>query len=155
MRLLLFVIISFISTASFAEVMSEDQREKVIAQAQQKFWGNAVLANGEKVQPASETERKTLPIPKSLAHAIVDSGAISGLGQWCGLEWKPHYFSITKAARKHGMNEKQLAFIGFLHGIAQGGMSSTMAGGEKCDDEIKVNVQQLLDQSKANWTQDN
>lgn len=150
MKKIFFLIVPLIATAAFAQVLTEAEREHVITTAHKNFWGDAVLSNGAYVQPTSEAERNTLPIPKALANSVADAGAISGLGQWCGLEWQSHYLSITKSARKNGMNETQVAFIGFLHGIAQGSASSAMKN-TSCDDQIKVNVQKTLDQSKANW----
>lgn len=147
---LVVLICGLIPGISFGQPISEMQRESMIALAHENFWGKAQLANGVVVQPASEAERRTLPIPKAMAHHIAYAGALSGLGKWCGLDWQAHHLAVTGAARKNGLSEMQLAFVGFLHGVAFGSTSSAMRG-EICDEVIKTNIQTTLAQSQKNW----
>jgi len=56
------------------------------------------------------------------------------------------------AARKKGMSETQVAFISFLHGAAQGKVSSAMSmsrsASKSCSEEQRTRVEGMLKQSK-------
>lgn len=144
-----FILIAF-SLAANAELLSKQSRTDLIERAKADFWGVAVLSNGEKVQPSSDTERKSLIISEELANFVAEKGAISGAGDWCGLDWQSHYFAVTAVARKSGLSEKQVAFVGFLHGVAYGNfLSSLRKNVPPCDAQQKENIKNLLDSSKA------
>jgi hypothetical protein len=78
----------------------------------------------------------------------MDAGEFSGLGEWCKLDWQSHYFALTKAARAKGLTDKQVAFVSFLHGAAQGRVASAMAS-SACTGEDRARVEQLMSRSKA------
>jgi len=40
------------------------------------------------------------------------------------MDWQTHFLGLTVKARRQGFSEKQMAFIGLLHGIAQGNIYS-------------------------------
>ena len=141
------LIFFFIGTVCEAALLPESQREDLSRAVLKNFWGNAKLSNGDFVQPSSESERNTPPVSNSVATRALDAGEISGLGEWCKLDWKSHYFSMTKAARSKGMVDKQIAFVSFLHGAAQERMFSTMAKTSSCDEQYRGKVQRMLDQS--------
>jgi hypothetical protein len=96
------------------------ERDSVIREILKDFWGNARDIHGRPIQPTSAEDRRTVPISRAAAYRAIEAGNISGLAQWCGLEWEPHYFALTKAARKMKMVDKQVAFISVLHGSGQG-----------------------------------
>ncbi|MBI2305903.1 MAG: hypothetical protein HYU78_01240 [Rhodocyclales bacterium] len=131
-----------------AGILPEAQRENLISRVFQNFWGRAKLANGEFAQPATEQERNTVPVAKAVAHRALDTGEISGLAEWCGLDWQPNYLSLSKAARRKGLNEKQVAFVSFLHGAAQGNVSAAMAKSAPCKNEERLRVERLINQSQ-------
>lgn len=137
------------STYSFAAVLPQAERDELIGTVLKNFWGSAKLSNGQIAQPSSGAERNTIPISKSVAHRSIDAGEISGLGEWCKLDWQSHYFSLTRAARKNGFNDKQVAFVSFLHGASQGRITSAMAKTSSCNDRDRLKVEQMLNQSKA------
>lgn len=85
-----------------------------------RFWGNAQDSTGARIQPSSDVDRRTVPIPRDIAYRAIEAGEISGLGMWCGLDWDTHYRSLTAAARARKMSDKEVAFISVLHGTAQG-----------------------------------
>ncbi|MOA56131.1 hypothetical protein D3C78_1800550 [compost metagenome] len=76
----------------------------------------------------------------------MDVGELSGLAEWCDLDWQGHYLTLTTSARRHGFTEKQLAFIGVTHGALQGFMARAMQQ-RSCEDEQRQRVAQLLRQS--------
>jgi hypothetical protein len=132
---------------SYGGVLPEVQRDALITHVLQNFWGRAKVASGEFVQPSSEAERNTIPVSKAIAYRSIDAGEISGLAMWCKLDWRPNYSSLTKSARSKGMNDKQVAFVSFLHGAAQGQVSSAM-GNTPCSDEERITVNKMLNRNE-------
>lgn len=149
MRLYLLLFFSVLSSLCNAGLLPDAQREKLSSVILQNFWGRAKLSNGEFAQPSSVKERNSIPISKSLTNRALDAGEISGLGEWCKLDWKSNYFSLTKAARSKGLNDKQIAFISFLHGAAQENIFSMMSTSTPCSEKERINVEKMLNQSKA------
>ena len=113
---------------------------------QQQFWGKARYADSSPVLPADEAERQRLPVSPAVARQVMDVGELSGLAEWCDLDWQGHYLTLTTSARRHGFTEKQLAFIGVTHGALQGFMARAMQQ-RSCEDEQRQRVAQLLRQS--------
>lgn len=134
------------SSLSMAGVLTDSARENIVKSAFSNFWGHAVLSDGKVVQPESDEERKTLPISNAVANQVLDVGAVSGLAEWCGLDWRSHYLSMTAAARKAGFKEKQVAFIGVLHGRAQGTVAEALKT-RPCTEAKRTEVQEIMKNS--------
>jgi hypothetical protein len=117
-------------------------KDRIIGLAFENFWGKARLLDGSYVQPGSEEERQTLPISKETAYQVIEVGKTSGQAKWCSLDWQKNYLALTKWARQQGFSDKQLAFIGLLHGVTQGIVERSMQG-KKCDEAEKENVRKL------------
>ena len=107
------------------------------------FWGNARDIKGRPIQPASEQERTRVPVSTPVAYWALEAGEVSGTAEWCGLEWEPHYFALTKSARSQGMSDAQVAFVSVLHGFAQGSFASSVAG-TTCNSLTKERAQARL-----------
>ena len=129
-----------------AGIMPEEHRAYLIERTLANFWGKAVLSDGKTVEPATPEERETVPISSAAAQHVISVGEFSGLADWCGLDWESHYLGLTAKARAQHFSEKQVAFIGFLHGTVQGNMSSGMRK-ETCTAEDKRKVQAMLSNS--------
>lgn len=129
-------------------MLPDTEREELIVLVLKNFWGKAKLSNGQYAQPSSEEERNTLPIPKAAAHRALDAGEISGLAEWCGMDWKSHYFSLTSAARARGFNDKQVAFVSVLHGAAQGRVARGLGIGRPCNDADRTKIERYLAESR-------
>ena len=111
------------------------------------FWGQAKLSDGRFAQPASEEERHTVPITNAVVHRALDAGEVSGLAEWCKLDWESHYRALTRAARTAGLSHKQVAFVSILHGAAQGRIASAMATTGACSDHYRRKVEPILKES--------
>ncbi|MGZ4853495.1 MAG: hypothetical protein ACXV3D_09980 [Halobacteriota archaeon] len=146
--LVCYLVLVALASPTSAGILPPAEREELIKTALKNFWGNAIVAKGQTAQPSSDTERNTVPIPPSVAIRVIDAGEISGLGEWCRLDWRLHYLSLTKAARAKGLSEKQVAFISFVYGRAQGRVADAMAKAPACSDQERPRVQQLLDGSR-------
>ena len=146
MNFVLVVCLALTCGLAHAGVLPETHRGELIRMVLDNFWGKAKLPGGQFVQPASEQERITVPISRAAAHRTIDAGEISGLGEWCKLDWEPHYYSLTRAARARGFSDKQVAFVSVLHGAAQGVVATAMAKGGECNED-RTRIEQLLKQS--------
>lgn len=141
----LFLLLSISITAS-AGVLPQEHREQLIQTTFANFWGKAILSNGNPVQPDNATERSTLPISKATANHVISVGELSGIAEWCGMDWQTHFLSLTARARRHGFSEKQVAFIGLLHGVSQGNVYSALQS-KPCTVEQKSRVSKMLETS--------
>lgn len=142
------VIFSLSLTAS-AGILPPEHREQLIQAAFANFWGKAKLSNGKHVQPDNEAERSKLPISKATADHVISVGELSGVAEWCGLNWQSHFLSLTAKARQQLFNDKQVAFIGLLHGVAQGNVYSAVQS-KPCAAEQKTNAAKMLERSPVN-----
>lgn len=70
--------------------------------------------------PATAQERARPPITDEQARMIISSAAVSVMAEHCGLDWQRRNFLPLMAHHRQGlrMNERQLAIVGLLHGIA-------------------------------------
>lgn len=133
----------FVSGPTWGGVLPGPEREKLFKEALSHFWGRAKLADGSFVQPDNEQERNTLPISTTVANQVFDVGEISGYAEWCGLDWKSNFLTMTAAARKHGFKGKQVAFIGMLHGVAQGVIADALKS-KSCGAHERPKVMEMM-----------
>ena len=123
-------------------------RDEVIRQILSKFWGSARDVRGIPIQPENEQDRMTVPVSRAAAYRAIEAGNISAVVEWCGLEWEPHYFALTRAARVMGMVDKQVAFLSVLHGAGQSAYLKSLTG-RTCTDEERDRVTILRDESSV------
>ncbi|MFG6429856.1 hypothetical protein [Roseateles sp. LYH14W] len=142
---ILFLFLS-ISIPAAAGILPPEHREQLIQAAFANFWGKARLSNGNPVQPDNAAERSTLPISTAAANHVISAGELSGIAEWCGMDWQTHFLSLTAKARRQGFSEKQVAFIGLLHGMAQGNVYSAVQS-KSCTVEQKSKAAQMLETS--------
>ncbi len=84
--------------------------------------GQVKRADGTFVAPETAAERSRPLISLKESRLAVDTGMVSGIANWCRLEWqRSHYLSYMKWQRARRLwSDKQLAYIALLHGIAKG-----------------------------------
>ena len=128
-----------------AGIVPAPAREALLKQALEGFWGRAKTADGKPIQPESEAERRTLPVNEKVANFAFDVGELSGLAEWCGIEWKPNFAALTRHARNGGQSERQVAFISVVHGVAQGSVASAMAKSGPCSAQHREKVRMRVD----------
>jgi hypothetical protein len=122
-------------------------RDNAIRQILADFWGNARDIRGNPIEPVSQEDRETVPISRAAAYRALEAGNLSGLAEWCGLSWEPHYFALTKAGRSMRMVDKQVAFLSVLHGAGQGTMLN-LRSGETCSPKQRANIESLMLESQ-------
>lgn len=83
---------------------------------------NAVLLDGTNVPEETEEEKAQELVPYDEAAFIVMIGQQSGVAAWCSVEWeKRSYRALMKFERsKEKWSDKQMAYIGLMHGISMG-----------------------------------
>ena len=144
-----FFVIFFFSLTASAGILPPEHREQLIRTAFSNFYGKAKLSNGKHVQPDNVAERSKLPISEATADHVISVGELSGVAEWCGLNWQSHFLSLTAKARQQLFNDKQVAFIGLLHGVAQGNVYSAVQS-KPCTAEHKTKVAMMLERSPVN-----
>jgi hypothetical protein len=122
------------------------EKDAVIAWTLEQFWGNAHDSSGLPIQPSSDLDRRTVPVPSTAAYRALEAGEISGLAEWCGLKWERHFLALTAAARKRGMSDKQVAFLSVLHGVAQN--SAIRSRTTACSEGERKEVGDMLEVSR-------
>ena len=146
MRYLIAFLLVLASASSWSGVLQDSARDALLKDTLSGFWGRAVFSDGTFVQPANEQERKTLPISRKVANQVLDVGEISGYAEWCGLDWQSHFLAMTAAARRSGFKEKQVAFIGVLHGTAQGVIAEAMKS-KPCGATDRAKILEMMQRS--------
>lgn len=143
LRTLLVVLLLLLHGLASAGAVPPSAREELLKQVLEGFWGRANMSDGKLIQPESEEERRMLPINEKVASFAFDVGELSGLAEWCGVDWKVNFAALTRNARKNGQSEKQVAFISVVHGVAQGVVASAMSKSGQCSpqDREKVRAQ--------------
>jgi len=84
--------------------------------------GRARLSDGRPLPAATEQDRQRFAVPPALERQTVRRGMLTGQLEHCGAEGiRQSYLPYMRLLRASGRySEPQLAYIGLLHGIAQG-----------------------------------
>jgi hypothetical protein len=143
-------ILIFFSVNSLAGILTTDIRSGLAEDVLNGFWGNARDIKGQRIFPINDKDRKTIPISAAVIDQTINVGEMSGMAEWCGLDWKPYYKSLTSYARKQKMTDKQVAFISVLHGASSQIIVSAMKA-KTCEKQDKENVIGLLKKIEVNW----
>lgn len=121
-----------------------DQQDAIINYTLENFWGKGVDRNNKPIEPDSEADRKTLPIPRAEAYKVVDFAAYSAVAEWCGLDWKERFLLYMKLRRdRKEESDKQLAFAGVLHGAAQQYVLKAEEG-KTCPAKTRDNIKEVF-----------
>ncbi|PTT79621.1 hypothetical protein DBR42_21035 [Pelomonas sp. HMWF004] len=139
------VLLALLPAVTHAGLLDADARADLTQQALSGFWGNARDSAGSPIQPENAQDRATVPVAHPVVNTAINAGEISGLAEWCGLDWQPRYYALTRASRTERMTDKQIAFISFLHGAAQQTMASTLRS-KPCGDSQRSKVREALAQ---------
>ena len=97
------------------------------------------LRDGSSLAPVTPKERLRGVIPPENAHHIVKSAADSALTEHCGLDWRNLSFRplMRRERRLSTWSERQLAFIGILHGYVQATYRDLLKTHQRCSDTHK------------------
>ena len=143
-RALLFALLILTPGWATAKLVPQATRADLIRQALDGFWGRARTPDGKVIQPKSELERRRLPVTEQVAHFAFNVGELSGLAEWCHLDWKPTFTALTRSARKNGQSEKQVAFISVVHGVAQAAVATSLEKTGQCSPQNREKVRSQM-----------
>ena len=92
--------------------------------------------------PATPGELRAPPISLEQARAAMRAGLASGGMEWCRLDWQQRSFRPMMDHHRTtlGLNERQMALMGLLHGMHQGMVARTM-GNRECTPEMRAKLQ--------------
>ncbi len=95
--------------------------------------------------PATPEERSNPPLTPVEVNEIYSRGVVSGLGAHCGLDWKRQNLAPLMAyyRRQLGKTERQMALVGFIHGVAQA-EATRMVQLAPCSEQMKLRAQGRL-----------
>jgi hypothetical protein len=116
MRTLLSLLVCFSVFQARAEAPADPQKDALIASVLETFWDNARDPKGNPILTSPDLDRRTAPIPRSVAYRAIDAGKVAGEGSSCHLRTKELYRAIVTDARELGMTETQVAFVSALYG---------------------------------------
>ncbi len=77
---------------------------------------------------------------------VIETGIVSAFAEWCKVEWtRRNYLPFMRAERaKKLWSDRQLAYIGVLHGITVGFYAKQFAQGGSCPEERRKQIEFIL-----------
>ncbi|MBI1327875.1 MAG: hypothetical protein GC136_09570 [Alphaproteobacteria bacterium] len=104
------------------------------------------LPDGSFVSPETPQELAQPILPLEDARRTVSRGILSGMAMHCGLDWQNASFTpfMAQERARSKWSEKQLAFMGALHGIAQQNTAQGALQLGPCDADFQAKTQQIL-----------
>jgi hypothetical protein len=145
MKQVLTIALLVLSQAAFAGIVPASARGALLKETLQGFWGRAKTPDGKFIQPSSDAERQAMPVNQNVANFAFDVGEISGLAEWCGIDWHRSFTALMRQARQNNQTEKQIAFIAAVHGTALGLVSSSMAKSGQCSSQERYKVKAQIE----------
>src|SRR5262245_27485197 len=124
--------------------LSDDQVRRILMLALDNI-SRLRCDNEQPCAPATAEQKANPPLTIAEARAIMQRGVLSGLGEYCGLDWDKQDFEPMMVHWRHDLkkNERQMALVAMLHGIMQG-MTSKSAGKTACTEQQRQNVGRQL-----------
>jgi hypothetical protein len=103
---------------------------------------HARLSDGSQVPPETPEELARPIIPAGLAEQTVARGVLTAELEACAMDWQGRsylpYMQRLRARRRY--SDRQLAYLGFLHGISQGAAGRALATRAPCTDAERQNL---------------
>src|SRR5687767_4482693 len=129
------LIIALLATAAIQHAQAQGASQLLtddkVREALQTALKNIDRARCDGLQPcapATPAELRSPPISLDHARAAMRAGLASGGMEWCRLDWQQRSFRpmMDHYRKAIGLNERQMALMGLLHGMHQGMMTRTM-----------------------------
>ncbi|MFC4174684.1 hypothetical protein ACFOYU_21965 [Microvirga sp. GCM10011540] len=143
MCLALAVLLGFGSSSSGLQARTasrfpSDERVQELLELALRFISRARCENDQPCKPATEQEMRTPPVAMSHAREAVRTGFLSAVAEKCGLDYGEKFFlpMMSHFRRSVGLNERQLAILGLMHGIELGSSSKSLPK-DACSPEMK------------------
>lgn len=77
---------------------------------------------------------------------VIDRGMISVYSEWCGMDYKEQSYLpfMTHERAKKKWSDKQIAYIGVLHGVTMGLFKEKVSALGTCPDQLKQKLKTLI-----------
>jgi hypothetical protein len=134
----------------FSPLSSNEQFVAQIADFSRKNLHQAKLPNGKAVGRESKKEMKIPLLPFEKEQEVVDRGVFAVTAEWCGFDWQKSSFEpFMRSERSSGKwNDKQLAYMGVMHGFTMGMVDTKLRESGKCTKKHKDAVKKYIAQLK-------
>lgn len=144
-----FLLLSSVVLAA-AQSAAPKSREELMNNVLQTALANitkVACSEGKPCAPATDAEKKNPPLSLSETSQVFGRGIFSGGAAYCGLDWQKRNYEPMMVYWKNDAkkNERQLALIALVHGIAKDRIASEFFGQGKCPDEMLKDVESKLD----------
>ncbi len=123
----------------FDEFLTPDAVEAVRAIALDNIHLADCGAGPQTCTPATDAERADPPVTLELTESAMRTGIVSGLMEWCGLNWTLRSFQPMLVHHREAstLSKRQMVMLALIHGIQQGQMREVLKGSE-CDAETRT-----------------
>lgn len=145
------VLLFVFATEPVHAARSDEDVVKFMEGVRTQLLSQAKLQDGSFVPPETAAEKAYPIIPVADGRRVMDRGDFSGILEWCKLEATPQYLAFMQEERnKKQWSDKQLAYIGLLHGAArttaQRGLQQLKGD---CSPKQKEHIKKRLDAMSA------
>jgi hypothetical protein len=145
--ILLLIFLALVSPAAHADERTDEATKKVMQAARDNIT-KAKLSDGSNIAAETTEELKQDIVPFAQAKKTVAVGVLSGIAQWCSIDWSKFFASYMAYERnKNQWSEKQLAYIGMMHGLAQGMIVNSYQG-RTCSAKETVMIRDKIKETK-------
>ncbi len=156
-RALIVLIILAPSTNALAtkeEFLSDEVNDEFVKQSvnvTNTLFPTGRLADGSPPGPVTEVEERLGVIPLDTAQRIVRLAVDTAFAEYCGLDWAQiSFLPIMKRERAEGRwSDRQIAYIGMLHGFVQGSYRELSKKFEPCNANQKRAVEKFF--TEKHW----
>lgn len=146
MKVLLILVLLLLPLPVEAGYLPEAQQSQITQLVLKYFWGRAKLPDGSLIQPRDEQDRQTVPVAPGALQMVFDAGEISGIAEWCGLDWNKNFEALMTWARSTNQDDRQVAYTATLHGFVSGYIHSNMKS-RHCEADMRSKAEAMLQQS--------
>lgn len=140
--IVLALLFGLLINSAYAESIIPDDLAKVLTGVARENLPRAVMQDGTNVPKETEEELRHSILPLSFEKNIIQHGVATNMVEVCGLDSDLFYLQYMQKIRKNpNLTQKQLAYIGLLHGVAMGFFKESIV--EKgCPDETRNKIKQ-------------
>ncbi len=118
---------------------TEDEMVLKIAEFARTRITMAKLPDGSFVPPETAAEKAKPILPLPVLKQVVNTGIYSEMRNACGLDWKTGFLGMMDKERsKKTWSQKQLAYMGLLHGVSMGMSSEALKQRGGCTPQMKA-----------------
>jgi hypothetical protein len=135
-------ILASVPAFSIEKFPVSDKMVVMVSQVARQNITKAQMKNGQNVPPETQAEKAKPILPSVDAKRVVEHAALSVIRETCKQAWKEDFFVFMDAERaKKIWSDKQIAYIGFLHGVSMGVYGRYLKDNGGCTPSIKRFIQ--------------